>query len=239
VSFAVRGALAKQNISEIAARFAPGRLPARQPARFLSTGLKEVDALSGGIPYGCITEVVGTLSSGRTSLLLSTLAAATNNQETCALVDATDCFDVAAAVHAGIELGRFLWVRCEGNVEHAFKSVDLLLQGGGFGLVTLDIGDVPVSYASRIVSSWWYRFKHTVENTPTALLVIVPCACVRSCASLVLSLRKDTDLCAVAGNSSVVNHAALLRGANLRVEQHKPISPARVIQFEAFCDSLP
>ena len=59
------------------------------------TGVAEVDSATGGLPRGCLTEIVGPASSGRTSLLLSVLAAATARQEACALVDAEDAFSPA------------------------------------------------------------------------------------------------------------------------------------------------
>ena len=42
------------------------------------------------MPRGCLTEIIGAASSGRTSLLISILAAATAREETCALIDAED-----------------------------------------------------------------------------------------------------------------------------------------------------
>jgi hypothetical protein len=58
------------------------------------------------------------------------------------LVDTNDVFAPTAAVAAGIDFDRLLWIRCAGNLEHAFKATDLLLHAGGFGLVILDLGDV-------------------------------------------------------------------------------------------------
>src|SRR6185295_14832618 len=93
-----------------------------------------------------------------------------------------------------INCERLLWIRCANNLEHAFKASDLLLQGGGFGLVLLDLGDIPGNSAKRIISSWWYRFRRTLEPTPTALVVIAEESCVRSCATLALELRGQTHL---------------------------------------------
>ena len=47
------------------------------------TGIPEIDSATGGLPRGCLTEIVGPASSGRTSLLLGLLAAATARQEAC------------------------------------------------------------------------------------------------------------------------------------------------------------
>jgi hypothetical protein len=84
-----------------------------------------------------------------------------------------------------------LWIRCRHNLENAFKAVDLLLHSGGFGLIALNLSEVPAQAARRIVSSWWFRFRHAIENTPTALIVVSPLACVRSCAALVLELQNE------------------------------------------------
>src|SRR5438132_13438390 len=64
-----------------------------------STGHAALDArLSGGIPRGQVSELVGPRSSGRTALTLQVLAAATRRGELVALVDALDMFDVESAV---------------------------------------------------------------------------------------------------------------------------------------------
>ena len=84
----------------------------RPSPEMVSTGVPAIDALTGGLPRGALTEIVGPASSGRTSLLLSLLAQATARQEACALVDASDAFDPESAVAAGIDLKRLLWVRC-------------------------------------------------------------------------------------------------------------------------------
>jgi hypothetical protein len=76
-------------------------------------GIAAVDELTGGLPRGCLTEICGPASSGRTSLILSALAEATARGEVCALVDASDCFDPLSAEQAGVDLERLLWVRCQ------------------------------------------------------------------------------------------------------------------------------
>src|SRR5215471_19139628 len=168
--------------------------PEKQPAEKLPTGVDELDALLNGFPRGAITEIHGPASSGRTSLFLSTLAVATNHDETCALVDCNDTFDLLTATNAQIDFHRLLWVRCSNNLERAFKAVDLLLHSGGFGLVVLNLSGVAAGSACRIISSWWFRFRRALENTPGVLMVITPEACVRSCAALVLGLRKENTI---------------------------------------------
>src|SRR5947207_11147678 len=93
------------------------------------------------VPRGCLTEIVGRASSGRTTILHSILAAATARDEACALVDAADSFDPATAESAGVRLPKLIWIRCGNNVENSLKSADLLIQGGGFGVVAFDLDD--------------------------------------------------------------------------------------------------
>jgi hypothetical protein len=187
----MRNALSKAEIeSDIASRFGAAFKPhEKPPVETLSTGITEVDTLTGGIPRGAITEIFGPRSSGRTSLIYSLLAYATAHEEICALVDTSDVFAPTTAASAEIDFDRLLWVRCAANLEHAFKATDLLLHAGGFGLVILDIGDVAAKDARRIISSWWYRFRRTVENRPTAIVVISEEACTRSCAAVTLELH--------------------------------------------------
>ena len=191
----MRSALSKAEIeSSIADRFGDAfRIQEKTAPETLSTGVTEVDALTGGIPRGAITEIFGPRSSGRTSLLYSALAYATTHDELCVLVDTSDVFAPSAAATAGIDLERLLWIRCAGNLEHAFKATDLLLHAGGFGLLVLDIGDVAAKDARRIISSWWYRFRRTVENRATAIMVISEEACTRSCAAVTLELRGNAE----------------------------------------------
>src|SRR6476646_7947960 len=60
------------------------------------TAVTALDArLGGGFPRGQISEIVGGRSSGRTSVLLQMLAAATARHELVALVDGLDMLDVA------------------------------------------------------------------------------------------------------------------------------------------------
>ena len=177
--------------AEIESRFGDAfKIHEKRPAEVIPSGLPQIDSfIFGGFPRGAITEVFGPASSGRTSFMLSALAHATRHEEVCALVDTNNVFDPESATRAAINCERLLWIRCANNLEHAFKAADLLLQGGGFGLVLLDLGDVPAKSARRIISSWWYRFRRTLEATPSALVVIAEESCVRSCAALALELR--------------------------------------------------
>jgi hypothetical protein len=88
------------------------RLELRPAPEMLPTGVAALDALVGGIPRGCLSEICGAASSGKSSLLIATIAAATQREESCVLIDASDSFDPESGAAAGVEFGKLLWVRC-------------------------------------------------------------------------------------------------------------------------------
>lgn len=259
----------------------------RPPVPRVPFGIAQVDALTRGLPRGCLTEICGAPSSGRTTLMIAAIAATTARGELCALVDASDCFDPHSALAAGVDLERLLWIRCATTVanqsptgkncilpganiagvrstlqqkqavgsvmphakvwygrsparservndatsinatkrkqprrspaddeflpnknnlapghvracnrrqwarcvDQALRATDLLLQGGGFGLIVIDLGDVPCEIARRVPLTSWFRFRRAVENTPALLLSIVQQTCAKTCASLVLEMH--------------------------------------------------
>ncbi len=129
------------------------------------------DVLPGGIPRGAFTEIYGPPSSGRTTLMFSALAHLTRQPEFCAYIDAADTLCPRSAAEAGVHLPHLLWVRCSGNSEHALKATDLLLQGGGFGMLVLDLTGVSLRDARRISLASWFRLRNAIEKTPTAFVV--------------------------------------------------------------------
>ena len=120
--------------------------------------------------------------------MISALASRTAASEVCALVDARDSFDPTSAEAAGVKLKHLLWVRCR-NVDQALRSTDLLIQGGGFGLIALDFGDTPAQVVRYVPLQVWFRFRRAVESTPTILVVLEQESNAKTCASLVLQLR--------------------------------------------------
>jgi hypothetical protein len=203
------------------------RLGVRPTPEMVSSGIPQLDSLTGGLARGCLTEICGAASSGRTSVLLSALARATERGEVCALVDASDAFDPASAAAAGIEMGRLLWVRCgkavpscqlpvlsssklklpehnfrnstrcefnrarrvsELRLEQVFKVTDLLLQSHGFGMIALDLGDIPAPDARRIPLVSWFRFRRAIEHSPTVLLVLEQQPIAGSCSSALIKV---------------------------------------------------
>jgi recombination protein RecA len=157
---------------------------------FLPTGLPSIDAVIHGFPRGAISEIIGPESSGRTTLVHSLLAASTAKFEICAYVDTGDSFDPVSAAAAGVALRQLLWVRCGHNATYALRVADSLLHAGGFGVIVLDLCQIPARTANRIPISYWYRFRRAIENTPAILALVEKDPIARSCAALMLEMKR-------------------------------------------------
>ena len=120
------------------------------------------------IRRGAITEIVGRLSSGRSSLLLAGWHRCLGRGGVAAVVDADGAFDPESAAAAGIDTRRVLWVRCRGRRDVALRATDLLVRCPGFTLVVLDGGETPpfLSLAAA------YRLKLAVRRADTALVIV-------------------------------------------------------------------
>ncbi len=228
------------------------RLEIRHAPAMASSGIPALDALTGGLPRGCLTEICGPASSGRTTVLLATLAAATQRGEFCALIDASDSLDPRSAAFAAIDLDRLLWVRCneegpkknhilksgakrtdEHRLEQLLRATDLLLESGGFGLIILDLADLPPQSARRIPLTTWFRFRRAVEHKSTILLTIEKQPIAGSCSSLLLQLAPH-DIPNAMGNEPT--HAHLLTRLQIRAEQIRSRlnrKPSHFITFES------
>lgn len=228
------------------------RLDVRPAPEMVSTGIPAIDALTGGLPRGCLTEICGPASSGRTTLLLSALAAATCRGEFCVVVDANDALDPYSAAAAGVQLEKLLWVRCgedspqrqndakknnlhknriassariesQQRLEQVLRATDLLLDSGGFdsggfGLIVLDLGDLPPQAARYIPLTTWFRFRRTVEHTPTVLLAIEQQPIAGSCSSLLLKLGSQGGAAGESNLDSRPSHSQLLTGMAITAE---------------------
>jgi len=145
----------------------------------LPTGLPVLE-----IPRGTLTEICGPPSSGRTSIVSAALARATRRPEFCAIIDAGNSFDPLSAANAGVQLAHLLWIRCSGGADKALKAADLVVQAGGFGVVTLDLAGVSPREARRIPLASWFRLRHAVEKTRTALILLGEERYAASCSTL-------------------------------------------------------
>ena len=194
-------------------------IPAQDDDRVAASGMGALDdLLLGGVPRGQMSEITGARSSGRTSLLLSLLAAASRRGEVVALVDALDRLDPASAEAAGVRLDQLLWVRghdvpltrralspewepsrprpgrsraslIDRAVDRAIKATNLIVQAGGFGLVALDLGDVPAAVIGALPFTTWMRLQRVLEGSDTACLILADQQTTRSAGGVSVRLE--------------------------------------------------
>jgi len=261
--FAVEPLLKKLGAVPNLAQVTPAsRLEVRPAPEMVFSGIAALDGLTGGWPRGCLSEICGPASSGRTGLFLAALANSTQRGEVCALVDAGDALDPASAEAAGVDLKNLLWVRCgkavascrlpvaskthcrsefrrrsmdetalpekrhwRESLEQVLRVTDLLLQSNGFGMIVLDLGDIPVRHARQIPLASWFRFRRAIEHTPTVLLVVEQQPIAGSCSSLLVKVSGVR--CQVSGRLSAVSsqlsgirpaHAELLDKVEITAE---------------------
>lgn len=172
---------------------------------WISPGPVAIDAIPSGVPAvdvalrdggwrrGEVSELIGPRSSGRTTVLVSTLAAAARQGEVVALVDALDRFDPVTAAAAGLDLERVLWIRgCTTTVDRvsrgrrtgagrsmlfdalqrAVRALDLVIRAGGFAVAALDVADVPARVLRELPWTTWLRLSHANEGRRTVCLLV-------------------------------------------------------------------
>ena len=186
------------------------------------TGVPALDAaLGGGLPRGHLSEIVGGRSSGRTSVVCRALGAAASRDELVAFVDSCDRFDPASAAAVGLDLSRLLWIRETGDATRALKAMNLVLQAGGFGVVAIDLADVPLMALKRIPFTTWLRVQRTIEGSDTACVLVAPEPLARSAGGVTLSLAAAAQW---AGHS---DRSRRLGGLDLTA---RIVSPRRRVQ---------
>lgn len=166
-------------------------------AAFIPFGVEAIDGvLRGGLPRGQVSEIAGSPSSGRTTLLLQLLSAATRGGEITALVDTCDRLDVASAAAAAIDLDRLLWIRGESfdslHSLRAIKALTLVLQAGGFAVVAIDLADVHPRVLKSLPFTTWLRLQRIVEGSDTACLLVTPEPLARSAGGLTVMCTGQT-----------------------------------------------
>jgi hypothetical protein len=290
ISREVEGSLLSRDL-RLAGITPASRLEIRPAPEMVTSGIPDLDALTGGLPRGCLTEICGPASSGCTSVMLAALGSATRRGEYCAVIDASDSFDPHSATAAGIDLNRLLWVRCGENspqrdpstslgrkppllanpargealsfirfsqgtvdfdgtkkqkalrsseyrLEQVLRTTDLVLESGGFGLIILDLADIPPQSAHRIPLTTWFRFRRAVEHKPTILLAIEQRPIAGSCSSLLLQLgvlssnQFSKDPATRDGSPSHAHLFTELKIDAVLIRSRLDRKPARSITFE-------
>jgi len=104
------------------------------------------------------------------------------------------------------------------RLEQALKVTDLLLHSGGWSFIVFDLGNIPWMDARRIELSTWFRFRRTIENTPSILLLLGEDACAKSCSSLVLYCQRKNDNWTCANSRNKTSGVATLAGFAVEAE---------------------
>jgi hypothetical protein len=126
--------------------------------------------------------------------MVTTLARAFDTGECGAWIDGGGTFDPESAAEAGLQLDRLLWINCKGNPEHALKATDLLLHGGGFGVIVFDVSDIPDRVLRRMPMASWFRLRLAAEKTGTALIALTPAPQTRSCSAVCVELKRSKSI---------------------------------------------
>jgi recombination protein RecA len=59
-------------------------------------------------------------------------------------------------------------------IDRALKAFGLIAQAGGFGVVVLDLGDVPMPALRRLPFTTWFRLQRLIEGSQTVGLLLAP-----------------------------------------------------------------
>ena len=81
------------------------------------------------------------------------------------------------------------------GVSEAMRTTDLLLQGGGFSAIVLDMGSLAPEFVLRVPLATWFRYRAAVERTQSSMLLLTQHACAKSSAELMLRFLPGDVLC--------------------------------------------
>jgi len=105
----------------------------------IPTGFDDLDRalVVGGVPRGRITEVLGTPTSGMTTIALTLIARAQAQGDLAGYIDLSKTFAAEYAVHAGVDLAALLLVRPM-SAPDALEIMQALIGSGGVGVLVVD-----------------------------------------------------------------------------------------------------
>ncbi len=168
----------------------------------LPTGFAALDAALGigGVPRGRLTEVLGTPTSGATTLALTLLARTQAAGDLAGYVDLSRTFDAEIAALLGVDLAALLLVR-PASAADALEIIVALVGSGGLGALVVDsLALLQSDHQDAIVLEQALRgLPATLSASPTALVALTPLP------------YTPAYTRALAFTGSLVGHAAALR----------------------------
>ncbi len=75
------------------------------------------------------------------------------------------------------------------RIDQAIRVTDLLLQGGGFSAIVLDLGSVAPEHSSRVPLATWFRFRAAAEKTQASIVLLTQHSCAKSSGELLLRFQ--------------------------------------------------
>lgn len=150
---------------------------ARTTPAVLPSGFAELDAALGigGVPRGRLTELLGTPTSGMTTLALRFVALAQAAGELAGFLDLGKTFDAEYAALLGVDLAALLLVR-PASAADALEILHALIASGGLGVLVVDclalLQSVPADAA--LLERTLRALPATLARSPCALVALTP-----------------------------------------------------------------
>ena len=151
----------------------------------ISTGSIGLDYITGvgGLPRGKIVEIFGDYSSGKSTILLNTIANANKMGEMAALIDVENSFDPNYAEKIGVCFNKTPIFQPD-SAEDALNQMVSLVSSGSFGIVCLDsvgalvpkveiegnIGDSNIAITARLMAQTMRKIDVAAAKTKTLVL---------------------------------------------------------------------
>jgi recombination protein RecA len=138
-------------------------------------------------------------------------------------------FNKLQARHTGV------WAQ----LDQALRAADLLLQGGGFSAIVLDLGSLAPEFASRVPLATWFRYRAAAESTQASLLLLAQYGCAKSSAELTLrlepgdALRDEATVFTGMAHSVEVARRRFTGAQDNVVPLRKPVQRANVASWQS------
>jgi len=153
----------------------------------IPTGALDLDiALGiGGLPIGRIVEIYGPESSGKTTLMLSTIAQAQKMGGVAAFIDAEHALDPSYAKKLGVNID-YLLVSQPDNGEEALEICESLVRSNAIDIIVIDsvaalvpkaeiegdMGDSHMGLQARLMSQALRKLTGTISKSKTTVVFI-------------------------------------------------------------------
>lgn len=155
------------HLRESLRKLAPTALfePAAEPGA-IPTGFAPLDArlAAGGLAVGCVTEIAGPPSSGKSALALAAVA---RSDGLAAFIDGSGQLFPPAAAALGVDLRRLLWVTPPAT--GVARAAEIVLRSRGFALVIIDL-----PAGARLDRHRAHRIRTAAHQTGTTVVVLTP-----------------------------------------------------------------